>query len=71
MVLLAAVTLSCIVAAGTAALVTPAQEPAPQTVADIGITEAARVAQPVSAADRTDVRVVGTRFVPNVNPRER
>ncbi|MBR0718929.1 hypothetical protein [Bradyrhizobium liaoningense] len=71
MVLLAAVTLSCIVAAGAAALVGPATRPAPQAVADNRITDTAPSVQPVNVVDRSDVRVVGTPFVPNVNPRER
>jgi hypothetical protein len=71
MALLAAVTLSCLVAAGAAALVEPAPGPARQVAAENRVTDAEPFARPVSAVDRTDVRVVGTPFVPNVNPRER
>ncbi|MBR0827015.1 hypothetical protein JQ596_15830 [Bradyrhizobium manausense] len=71
MVLLAAVTLSCIVVAGAATLVEPAQGLAPQPAVDSRITDTAPFAQPVNAVERSDVRVVGTPFVPNVNPRER
>ena len=57
MVLLAAVTLSCTVVAGA--------------VADMRVADTAPSIQRVSTVDRSDVRVVGTPFVPNVNPRER
>lgn len=71
MVLLAVVALSCIVVAGAATLVDLAMGPTPQAIADNRGTDTTSFVQPVNAVDRTDVRVVGTPFVPNVNPRER
>ena len=61
MLLLAAVTLCCIVAAGTAALFDPMPVRDKQAI-DTG---------QVRVGDVSGVRVVGTPFVPNVNPRER
>ena len=60
MLLLAAVTLCCIVA-GTAALLDP------MPVRDKQATDTRQV----RVDDVSAVRVVGTQFVPNVNPRER
>jgi len=71
MVLLAAVTLSCLVVAGAAALVEPSPGSADQAVAENRAMDAARVVPAVNTVDRSDVRVVGTPFVPNVNPRQR
>lgn len=59
MVLLAAVTLVSLGVAGIAALLEPAD--AKQDVAT----------SPAYLADSTPVRVVGTPFAPNTNPRER
>ncbi|MDE2380205.1 hypothetical protein [Bradyrhizobium sp.] len=62
-VLLATVTLCCIAVAGAAALVEPAQTQA----RDKSVTAERQIV----AAEPSAVRVVGTPFVPNVNPRER
>lgn len=70
-VLLAAVTLSCTAVAGAAALIDIVPGSAPRAVANIRVADSAPTVQPVSTVDRSDVRVVGTPFVPNVNPRER
>jgi hypothetical protein len=59
MVLLAAVALVSAVVAGGVALLDSA--PAPQPVAS----------EPAYLADSTPVRIVGSPFVPNTNPRER
>jgi hypothetical protein len=60
MLLLAAVTAFSVAVAGVAAMVEP--EPAPQP----------RAMKQVHVADEmTTVRVIGTPFVPNTNPRER
>jgi hypothetical protein len=61
MLLLAAVTLCCIVVAGTAALLDPTP------VRDKQATDIRQV----RVDDVSAVRVVGAPFVPNVNPRER
>jgi hypothetical protein len=58
LVLLATVTLS----AGLFVLIAAAFEPASST--------AQTTAKPTVIADQTPVRVVGTPFVPNTNPRE-
>ena len=61
--LLGAVTLCCVVVAGTLALYEPVFGQAPERrVADN---------RPVNAATPAAVRVVGAPFVPNVNPRQR
>jgi hypothetical protein len=61
--LLGAVTLCCVVVAGTLALYEPVLGQAPERrVADN---------RPVNAATPAAVRVVGAPFVPNVNPRQR
>jgi hypothetical protein len=62
-VLLATVTLCCAVVAGTAELVEPSGPPAREDQAVAG--------KRMVAANPSPVRVVGTPFVPNVNPRER
>jgi hypothetical protein len=59
MVLLATVTLVSTIIAASVALLGPA--PARQDT----------VSQPAYVTDSTQVRVVGARFVPNTNPRER
>lgn len=56
MVLLAAMTLLAAALAGIIALVEPAPAPAQN--------------RPAQLAEQTTLRVVGTPFVPNVNPRE-
>jgi hypothetical protein len=62
--LLGAVTLCCVVVAGTLALYEPVFGQAPERrVADNS--------RPVDAAAPAAVRVVGAPFVPNVNPRQR
>ena len=61
MLVLAAVALCCIVVAGTAALLDP------MPVRDKQATDTRHV----RVDDVSAVRVVGTPFVPNVNPRER
>jgi len=66
LVLLATVALCCAAVAGTAELIDPAQGPVrTERVAD----NAASVDQ--AFVDPASVRVVGTPFVPNVNPRQR
>lgn len=65
MFLLAAVTLCCSAMAGTFALLEPVlgqDRPQDRRVAASVV---------IDAGARTPVRVVGTRFEPNVNPRER
>jgi hypothetical protein len=62
MLLLGAVTAFSLAVAGVATVLEPEAEPAPQ--ADAG--------RPVHVTtDYTPVRVIGTPFVPNTNPRER
>jgi hypothetical protein len=56
MLLLAAITAFSL---GIATVLEPAPEPA------------AQASKPVYVADQTPVRVIGTPFVPNTNPRER
>jgi hypothetical protein len=68
MVLLATVALCCAVIAGALAVLEPVFGKAPENkapekqVADSG---------PVDRASLASVRVVGTPFVPNINPRQR
>ena len=61
MVLLAAVMAFSLAVAGVAAVLEPAPAQAPRA-------EASKAAY---VADQTPVRVIGTPFVPNTNPRER
>jgi len=61
MVLLATVTLLSLAVAGVAGVLELAPA-APQQ---------AEAIKPVYVADQTQVRVIGTPFVPNTNPRER
>jgi hypothetical protein len=60
MVLLGTVTLISAAIAGLAWAIDPAPAPASATAR-----------RPAYAANQTDVRVVGTPFIPNTNPRER
>ncbi|RXT52354.1 hypothetical protein B5V03_04015 [Bradyrhizobium betae] len=61
--LLTTVTLCCVVVAGTLALFEPVLgQGAEKQVAD---------GRPTDASPQEPVRVVGARFVPNINPRER
>jgi hypothetical protein len=63
MFLLAAVTLSCTVVAGTLVLLEPVLGQIPEKqVAE---------SRPINAAAQVPVRVVGAPFVPNVNPSAR
>jgi hypothetical protein len=67
LVLLATVALCCAMVAGTAALIDPAGAPLrTERLADNG-----PVSVDQSPVDQASVRVIGTPFVPNVNPRER
>ena len=59
MVLLAAVTAFGLAAAGVVAVLEPAPAPRVEAI------------KPVYVADQAPVRVIGTPFVPNTNPRER
>ena len=59
MLLLAAVTAFSLAVAGVASVLEPAPESQPQA------------SKPVHVADQSPVRVIGTPFVPNTNPRER
>jgi hypothetical protein len=59
--LLAAVTAFSLAVAGIATVLEPAPGPASQQ----------DTSKPVYVADQTPVRVIGTPFVPNTNPRER
>ena len=59
MLLLAAVTAFSLAVAGIASVLEPAPEPQVQA------------SKPVHVADQSPVRVIGTPFVPNTNPRER
>jgi hypothetical protein len=61
MVLLAAVTALGLAVAGIATVLEPAPGPAPQQ----------DTIKPVHVAGEMPVRVIGTPFVPNTNPRER
>jgi hypothetical protein len=61
MLLLAAVTAFSLAVAGIATVLEPAPGPASQQ----------DTIKPVHVADQTPVRVIGTPFVPNTNPRER
>jgi hypothetical protein len=61
MVLLATVTLVSLTVAGVASVL----ELAPAA------SQQAEAIKPVYVADQTAVRVIGTPFVPNTNPRER
>lgn len=63
--LLATVALCCMVVAGTVAWV----DPTPGT--DMSPYKQAAESRHVDIVDGAAVRVVGTPFVPNVNPRER
>jgi hypothetical protein len=65
MLLLATVALCCMVVAGTVAWVDPTPEP------DTSPYKQAAESRHVDVVDQAAVRVVGTPFVPNVNPRER
>ncbi|MBR1124227.1 hypothetical protein JQ628_22055 [Bradyrhizobium lablabi] len=60
MVLLAAVTAISLAVAGIASVVEP-EQPLRQ----------AEASKPVAPAEQTPVRLIGTPFVPNTNPRER
>ena len=72
LVLLATVALCCAVVAGTAALIDPdGTPPHPQYLADNGSAVADQTATDQASVDQAAVRVVGTPFVPNVNPRQR
>lgn len=77
MLLLAAVTLFGVAAAGGAALLepTPTADKKPVYLADrtaVRVESAPSPDQkPVYLTDQTPVRVVGAPFVPNTNPRER
>jgi hypothetical protein len=62
MILLAAVALFCAVVAGALALLQGASQLRQERLA---------ADMPAHAADPAQVRVIGTPFVPNVNPRER
>jgi hypothetical protein len=59
MLLLAAITAFSLAVAGIATVLEPAPEPQVQA------------SKSVHVADQTPVRVIGTPFVPNTNPRER
>jgi hypothetical protein len=61
MVLLAAVTAFSLAVAVVATMLEPVPALSPQVEAS----------KPVYVADQTPVRVIGTPFVPNTNPRER
>jgi hypothetical protein len=61
MLLLAAVTAFSLAVAGVASVLEPA--PAPESPV--------QASKPVHVADQSPVRVIGTPFVPNTNPRER
>jgi len=64
--LLATVTLCCGAVAGTLTLLKPVFQPPPERqVAERAVMDVTRT------SDQTPVRVVGARFEPNVNPRER
>jgi len=82
MVLLAGVTLVSAVIAGAAALLEPASAAsrgkpfyivaaAASPSASVTSTSPARDNSPVRSVDPIPVRVVGSPFVPNTNPRER
>jgi hypothetical protein len=77
MLLLAAVTLVSVAIAGGASLLEPALPAGkkPVYLADRTMLRAAPAPstdpKPVYLANQTPARVVGTPFVPNVNPRER
>jgi hypothetical protein len=77
MVLLTAITLVSVAIAGGAALLEPASSAGkkPVYLADRTMHRAAPAPtadrKPVYVADQAPARVVGTPFVPNVNPRER
>jgi hypothetical protein len=62
MMLLAAVTAFSLAVAGVATVL----EPAPALSLQVEASN-----KPVYVADQTPVRVIGTPFVPNTNPRER
>ena len=68
LVLLATVALCCAMVAGTAALIDPVEAPL-RTERLAGNRLAGSLDQ--NSVEQASVRVVGTRFVPNVNPRER
>jgi len=59
MLLLAAVTAFSVVMAGVVSVMEPEAAPRAEAV------------KPVQVADQAPVRVIGTPFVPNTNPRER
>jgi hypothetical protein len=65
--LLATMTLLCTVVAGTLALLEPETGQVQATFRENQVAGN----RPVDGADPSPVRVVGTPFVPNVNPRER
>jgi hypothetical protein len=63
--LLATVALCCMIVAGTFSWVDPSPGP------DTSPYQQAAESRHVDVADQAAVRVVGTPFVPNLNPRER
>jgi len=73
MLLLAAITLVSMAIAGGAALLEPAPMAGkkPVYLAARAMPAPSADRKPVYIADQTPARVVGTPFVPNVNPRER
>jgi len=72
LVLLATVALCCAAIAGAAALIDPAGAPLrTQYLADNGPAIADQTTADQASVDQTSVRVIGTPFVPNVNPRQR
>jgi hypothetical protein len=73
MLLFAAITLFSVAIAGGAALLeaAPMTGKKPVYLADRTVPVPPADRKPVYLADQTPARVVGTPFVPNVNPRER
>lgn len=65
MLLLGAVTAFSVAVAGIVYVVEPGPEPRPQAI------KQAEAIKPVHVTDQLPVRVIGTPFVPNTNPRER
>jgi hypothetical protein len=66
MVLLGAVTAFSLAVAGIVYVAEPEREPAPQAAVN-----QAEAMKPIHVVDQGPVRVIGTPFVPNTNPRER
>ncbi len=69
LVLLTTVALCCAMVAGTAELIGPSEAPA--RIERVAVNAPAVAVEQQPSIDQASVRVVGTKFVPNVNPRER